>query len=143
VAPEAPQRTDDSKGEARRGYRESLTLPTLSSCQMKPLVKPFLLAMAPEVGPLVGKTFNMRNILPVEKLRSEIDLLMYVPLNQRSSSPRMGMLRLVLDRSPGKLLPRRTEKLQELTPEKVKALMEEVCCCWFLWKRRPSFIRLP
>jgi len=67
----------------------------LSPDQMKPLVKPFLLAMAPEVGPLVGKTFNMRNILPVEKLRSEIDLLM-------------------------------TEKLQELTPEKVKALMEEV-----------------
>jgi len=63
--------------------------------QLKPLVKPFLLAMAPEVGPLIGKMFNMKTILPVEKLRSEIDLLM-------------------------------TEKLQELTPEKVKTLMEEV-----------------
>jgi len=63
--------------------------------QLKPLVKPFLLAMAPEVGPLIGKMFDMKTILPVDKLRTEIDMLM-------------------------------TEKLQELTPEKVKTLMEDV-----------------
>ena len=63
--------------------------------QLQPLVKPFLLGIAPEIGPMMAKHFNMKTILPVEKLRTEIDLLM-------------------------------TEKLQELTPEKVKTLMEEV-----------------
>ena len=29
-----------------------------------------------QVGPLIGKMFDMKTILPIEKLRSEIDLLM-------------------------------------------------------------------
>lgn len=37
-----------------------------------------------QVGPLIGKTFNMKSVLPVEKLRSEIDLLMCVPDSSRT-----------------------------------------------------------
>ena len=62
---------------------------------LKPMIKPFIVSMAREVGPLMGKHFDISAVLPVDKLRTEIDALM-------------------------------TEKLKELTPEKVKQLMEDV-----------------
>ena len=72
-----------------------LMMINLPPASLKPMIKPFLVRMAGDVGPMMGKHLDLGQILPVEKLRGEIDNLM-------------------------------TEKLQELTPEKVKQLMEEV-----------------
>jgi len=44
--------------------------------QLKPLITPFLSSMADDIGPLLGQMFDMKSIMSVEKLRSEIDLLM-------------------------------------------------------------------
>ena len=40
----------------------------LQPIQLKPMVKPFLIGMAPEVGPMLAKNFDMKTILSVEKL---------------------------------------------------------------------------
>merc|ERR1712194_891998 len=44
--------------------------------QLKPLITPFMSSMADDIGPLLGQMFDMKSIMSVEKLRSEIDLLM-------------------------------------------------------------------
>ena len=62
---------------------------------LKPMIKPFVVSMAKDIGPLLTKNFDLNSILSVEKLRGEIDALM-------------------------------TEKLKELTPERVKSLIEDV-----------------
>jgi hypothetical protein len=59
------------------------------------LIKPFVIGMADDIAPMLGTLFDAKSILSVDKLRSEIDLLM-------------------------------TEKLLELTPERVRDLLEEV-----------------
>ena len=63
--------------------------------ELTTMVKPFLLAMAPEVAPLLEKMVDPSTILPVEKVREEIDGLM-------------------------------ESRLQELSPERVKELIQEV-----------------
>lgn len=44
--------------------------------QLKPLITPFLSSMADDIGPLLGRMFDMKSVMSVEKLRGEIDLLM-------------------------------------------------------------------
>lgn len=63
--------------------------------QLKPLIIPMVSSMADDIAPLLGKMFDAKSILSVDKLRTEIDTLM-------------------------------TEKLLELTPERVRDLLEEV-----------------
>lgn len=67
----------------------------LMPVQLKPMIKPFVIGMADDIAPMLGKLFDAKSILSVDKLRNEIDLLM-------------------------------TEKLLELTPERVRDLLEEV-----------------
>lgn len=44
--------------------------------QLKPLITPFMSSMADDIGPLLGRMFDMKSVMSVEKLRGEIDLLM-------------------------------------------------------------------
>lgn len=62
---------------------------------LKPVVLSFVRGAGDELGPLLLSTLEPQSILPIERLRHEIDLLM-------------------------------SAKLQELTPDRVKELMEEV-----------------
>ena len=87
--------TNQLDGLAAKPEGMMLAMMNIEPAMLKPLVKPFVIGMADDVAPLLGKSFNITSILPVDKLRAEIDSLM-------------------------------TEKLKELTPEKVKGLMEEV-----------------
>lgn len=66
--------------------------------EMTAMVKPFLLAMAPQMAPLLGKMLDGgggESLVPIEKIRAEIDGLM-------------------------------DDRLQELSPERVKQLIEAV-----------------
>ena len=83
------------EGLAAKPEGMMLAMMNIEPAMLKPLVKPFVIGMADDVAPMLGKQFNLSSVLPVDKLRAEIDQLM-------------------------------TEKLKELTPEKVKGLMEEV-----------------
>ena len=62
---------------------------------LKPLVMSFIRGAASDLGPILVRSFDAASMLPIERLRHEIDELM-------------------------------TNKLQELTPDRVKELMEEV-----------------
>ena len=66
-----------------------------SPTELTVMVKPFLIAMAPNVAPLLTKMIDVDSIMPAEKIRSEIDALM-------------------------------AERLETLTPERVRALIERV-----------------
>jgi len=72
-----------------------LTMMGITPASLKPMIKPFVLGMGADIGPLLLNNFDISKIFNISKLRGEIDSLM-------------------------------TTKLQELTPEIVKKLMEQV-----------------
>eukprot|EP00307_Rebecca_sp_RCC1486_P007149 CAMPEP_0119428632 /NCGR_PEP_ID=MMETSP1335-20130426/40799_1 /TAXON_ID=259385 /ORGANISM="Chrysoculter rhomboideus, Strain RCC1486" /LENGTH=228 /DNA_ID=CAMNT_0007454327 /DNA_START=39 /DNA_END=725 /DNA_ORIENTATION=- len=72
-----------------------LAMQGIEPISLKPVVLSFVRGAGDELGPLLLSALDPQSILPIERLRHEIDLLM-------------------------------SAKLEELTPERVKALMEEV-----------------
>ena len=71
---------------------------------------------------MLAKSFDINAIMPIAKLRTEIDALMTEKLQVR----RVRSARIHLCRSPcARPMPHRGLG-QELTPERVKSLMEEV-----------------
>ena len=73
----------DDLGKSPEGMM--LMMMNIPPQQLKPMVKPFLISMAPEVGPLLASSFDINTILPVAKLREEIDALMTEKLQVRSA----------------------------------------------------------
>jgi len=72
-----------------------LAMMGITPASLKPMIKPFVLGMGADIGPMLLNNFDISKIFNISKLRGEIDALM-------------------------------TTKLQELTPEIVKKLMEQV-----------------
>jgi len=87
----------DAQLEALKAKPEGLILAMqgIEPRTLKPLVMSFIRGAASDLGPVLVKSFDASSLIPIERLREEIDALM-------------------------------TNKLQELTPERVKDLMEEV-----------------
>eukprot|EP00803_Ostreobium_quekettii_P011124 evm.model.scf_2095.1 EVM.evm.TU.scf_2095.1 scf_2095:1343-3211(+) len=63
--------------------------------QLKPVVKPFIVSLAGDVGPLLEKQIDMKNVMGADAIRAEVDHLL-------------------------------SQRLLQLTPEKVKFLVEGV-----------------
>jgi len=63
--------------------------------QLKPVVKPFIVSLAGDVGPLLEKQIDMKSVMGADALRAEVDRLL-------------------------------SQRLLQLTPEKVKLLVEGV-----------------
>ena len=59
-----------------------LTMMGINPVSMKPMIKPFLLGMGAEVGPLLSRMFDAGKLIKVDKIRAEIDALMTTKLQE-------------------------------------------------------------
>jgi len=57
-----------------------LSMMGVESKQLKPMIKPFILGMGSDVAPMILKNFDSSKLLNIEKIRTEIDVLLTTKL---------------------------------------------------------------
>jgi len=65
---------------ARRPEGLWLSMMGIESSKLKPMIKPFILGMGSDVAPMILKNFDASKLLNIEKIRTEVDVLLTTKL---------------------------------------------------------------